>query len=178
MARNTAVTLRSGAVPLVCVTVDQHAAADRRRTFDALLGLDPATVWAGPGPLPPVRAVTGAWGRVGALRTLSLTGGGAIVERLTELDATREFASDLTGLPGLTGRLVTGARSCFELHHTPHGGTEITWTMAFRPRPGRALAARLLLAPRWRRLLRRALATALASDHPTLSTATQPPGAV
>lgn len=152
-------------MPLVCVTVDQHAAADRRRAFDALLGLDPVTVLAGPGPLPPVRAVTGAWGRVGATRTLALTGGGAVVERMTEIDTTREFAYDVTGLPGLTGRLVTGARGCWELHSTPHGGTEITWTFAFRPRPGRSLLARLLVARRWRRYLRRALATAVTEIH-------------
>ena len=152
-------------MPLVCVTVDQHAAADRRRAFDAVLGLDPVTVLGGPGPLPPIRRVTGAWGRVGDVRTLDLAGGGAVVERMTEVDTTREFAYDVTGLPGLTGRLVTGARGCWELHSTPHGGTEITWTMAFRPRPGRALACRVLVAPVWRRHLRRALANAVAAVH-------------
>jgi hypothetical protein len=150
---------------LVCVTVGQCAATDPRRTFDALIGLDPVAVLAGPGPLPPVRDVTGDWGRVGAVRTLTVAGGGAVTARMTELDAPREFAYDVTGLPGLAGRLVTGARGCFELHPTPHGGTEITWTLAFRPRPGRALAVTLVVVPRWRRYLRRALARAVHQIH-------------
>jgi hypothetical protein len=88
------------------------------------------------GPIPPIRAVidqTGDWDTVGKTRTVLLTGGGSMKERLTSYDEPSSFGytlSDVTGpMAALVGR-VDGLWA-FEPAGT---GTKVTWRWTIHPR--------------------------------------------
>jgi hypothetical protein len=135
------------------------APADPDRTFAIVTTADPTRFYPRFGILPAVRAVrgqTGDWDAPGRTRTLELSDGGTVVERLTTVESPRFFAYTLTEFTGLFGRLVESARS--EWRFEPSGAhTAIDWRYAFTARRGRgpivAAIVRLAWGPYMRRVL-------------------------
>lgn len=110
--------------------------------------------------LPGVRGAnnqTGEWDHVGASRNPDLSDGSTAVETLIEYTAPTSFAYELVGFTNILGRLAYGVRG--EWTFSPDGpGSLIRWTYEFKPRPGRALIIRHLLAPLWMRYMKSAIA--------------------
>ena len=96
------------------------------------------------GPIPPIKAVrdqTGDWNAVGKTRTVVLTGGGSMRERLTSYDAPHAFGYTLTDVTGAMAPLVEHVEGLWSFE--PAGaGTTVTWRWTIYPRS--ALAAPLL----------------------------------
>lgn len=120
---------------------------------------DPTRYYPAFGPLPAVTAVSGQagdWRTPGQSRTLHLSDGGHVVERLTDADSPTLFAYDLDDFQKLFGRLVSGARAQWTCDRAVDG-TRITWMYEFHPLPGRrwivAAIVRLAWAPYMRRVL-------------------------
>ena len=128
--------------------------------------IDLTRIFTGFGPLPAVvgtRGQTGAWDRVGASRTVLLGDGSEAREELTAYDAPAHFAYRLSGFTGPLRLLVEGVDGAWWFAPAGGGGTGVRWTYAFRPRPGRRLLVRVVVAPLWRAYAQRVLARATAA---------------
>ncbi len=152
----------------VPVTVQTRAAIPPSRAFEIITPIDLSLVFKGWGPFPAVRGVnnqTGEWDHVGPSRNPVLSDGSTATERLTEYTAGHSFGYELTGFTNVLRRLIHGVRG--EWTFTPDGdGTVIRWTYEFKPRPGRTIIVRRLLAPLWVRYMRSAIAgTVVAADR-------------
>lgn len=154
-------TLISASDVTVPITVQARTTLDPRQTFDIVVPLDLSLVFKGwHGIFPGVRGAnnqTGEWDHVGASRNPDLSDGSTAVETLVEYTAGTSFAYELVGFTNILGRLAHGVRG--EWTFSPDGpGTLIRWSYEFKPRPGRTLLVRHLLAPLWLRYMRSALA--------------------
>lgn len=112
------------------------------------------------GPIPPIKEVrdqTGEWGTLGQTRTIALTGGGTMRERLTEVDPPNAFGYELTEITGAVAPLVErieGRWTC-----TPTGtGTEIGWQWRMHPRSALTRPLVALVGKLWLGYARNALA--------------------
>ncbi|HEU0190031.1 MAG TPA: SRPBCC family protein [Mycobacterium sp.] len=112
------------------------------------------------GPIPPIKAVreqTGDWDAAGRARTVLLTGGGSMRERLTEIDAPHSFDYTLTEITGPMAPLVRLIEGQWQF--TPDGdGTRVTWRWSIHPRSVLSTPALPVLGWLWRGYARRALA--------------------
>jgi len=129
------------------------------RTFAILTTSDPTRFYPKYGPLPAVVAVrnqTGAWDAVGQSRTLDLSDGGTLVERITVLDAPRRFAYRLSDFTGMFGNLVAFAESEWDFDASVEG-TRIRWTYSFHAQPKRGWVVRLIVRLFWARYMNRVL---------------------
>lgn len=134
--------------------------APREAVFDRVAPIDLAAVFRGYGPLPAVTGVSrqvGAWDAVGQTRTVHLSDGGSIRERLDVYDRPEAFAYDVTEITGPLRFVASASRGAWTFEEMP-GGTRVVWRYAFVPR---AAWARPLLAaalrPLWQRYMRAAL---------------------
>lgn len=125
---------------------------------------DPSRYYPAFGPLPAVTAVSGQsgdWRTPGQSRTLQLSDGGHVVERITDADSPTFFAYDLTDFQKLFGRLVSGARAEWRCDAGVEG-TRITWTYEFHPKRGRRWIVEIIVRLAWAPYMRRVLPTIVA----------------
>jgi hypothetical protein len=150
----------------VAVTTEDVARAPIATAFAAIVPIDLSSIFHGFGPIPGVKGTreqTGAWDHAGASRIVELSDGSEAREELTDCTAPRHFAYRLGGFTGPFRHLVAGAEGEWWFSEDGAGATRIRWTYAFRPRPGRALLVRAVVAPLWRVNQRRALALCVAA---------------
>lgn len=135
------------------------APANPDRTFAILTPSDPARFYPKYGPLPAVVAVhdqTGAWDAAGQTRTLELSDGSTVVERLTEVSPPRRFAYRLSDFTGTFGGLVAFAEAEWDFDAAAEG-TRIRWTYTFHAQPKRGWIVRLIVRMFWRPYMKRVL---------------------
>jgi hypothetical protein len=135
------------------------APAKPDRTFAILTQSDPIRFYPKYGPLPAVVAVrdqTGAWDAPGQSRTLELSDGSTVVERLTVVESPRRFAYRLSDFTGIFGGLVAFAESEWDFDASVEG-TRIRWTYSFHAQPKRGWIVRLIVRLFWARYMKRVL---------------------
>lgn len=117
------------------------------------------------GPIPPIKAVLNQpseWGSVGQTRTVTLVGGGSMLEELTSVDPPRAFGYTLSDIRSPLAPLVGLVDG--EWLFTPVGtGTEVTWRWTIRPKSSLAAPALPVFGRIWRGYARQVLRTL--SDH-------------
>ena len=103
-----------------------------------------------------MRDQTGAWDAVGQSRTLELSDGSTVVERLTVVDAPRRFAYRLSDFTGPFGGLVAFAEAEWDFDAAVEG-TRIRWTYSFHAQPKRGWIVRLIVRLFWARYMKKVL---------------------
>lgn len=101
--------------------------------------------------LPPIREVRdqdGAWERPGQTRTIVLSDGATMHERLVAVQAPDGFDYELTGLGGPLGLLVRRVEGRWAFD-AAGGGTRVTWTWEVHPRSLLTRPAVLALRVLW-----------------------------
>lgn len=117
--------------------------APREVAFDVIVPIDLIRIMTGTRLVPAVVAVsgqTGDWDAAGQRRSVHLSDGSVLQERLTALDRPHRFAYDIGGFTGVLGRLVSAARGEWDFLDTGTSATVIAWRYAF-------VATSPLLAP-------------------------------
>jgi hypothetical protein len=135
------------------------APAKPDRTFAILTPSDPTRFYPRFGPIPAIVRVddqTGDWDAVGQSRRLTLSDGGALIERLKVVDPPRRFAYQLTDFTGFFGNLVAFAEAEWDFDANVEG-TRIRWTYTFHAQPKRGWIVRLVVVLWWGRYMRRVL---------------------
>jgi hypothetical protein len=135
------------------------APATPDRTFAIVTQGDPTRFYPKHGPLPAVVAVrnqTGAWDAVGQSRTLELSDGSTVVERLTIVDAPRRFAYRLSDFTGRFGSLVAFAEADWDFDASVQG-TRIRWSYSFHAQPKRGWVVRLIVRLFWAGYMKKVL---------------------
>lgn len=101
--------------------------------------------------LPPIREVRdqdGEWAVPGQTRTIVLSDGATMHERLVAVQAPDGFDYELTGLGGPLGLLVSRVEGRWSFD-AAGGGTRVTWTWEVHPRSLLARPAVLALRVLW-----------------------------
>lgn len=140
------------------------APAKPDRTFVIVTRADPSQFYPAFGPLPAVAEVrdqTGAWDAVGQSRTLRLSDGGTLVERVKVVEAPRRFSYQLADFTGAFGNLVAFADSEWDFDAAVDG-TRIRWTYTFHAQPKRGWIVRLIVRLFWAPYMKRVLAGLIA----------------
>ena len=110
------------------------------------------------GPIPPITSTDqdGEWGTVGQVRTIHLSDGGSVSERLVTLDEPNVFTYELTEIAGPLGSLVDRVDGtwAFEAVGT---GSRITWTWTIHPESGAAAFVLPVFGLVWQGYARQAL---------------------
>jgi hypothetical protein len=135
------------------------APANPDRTFAIVTPSDPTRFFPKYGPLPAVVAVrdqTGAWDAAGQSRTLELSDGSTIVERLTVVESPRRFAYRLSDFTGRFGSLVAFAESDWDFDASVEG-TRIRWNYSFHAQPKRGWIVRLIVRLFWAPYMKKVL---------------------
>lgn len=110
------------------------------------------------GPIPPIVGTDqdGVWGTVDQTRTIRLADGGTMQERLTELDAPRRFAYEITGVTGPMKPLASRIEGSWAFD--PVGtGCRITWSWVVHPASSASALALPAFGRIWQGYARRAL---------------------
>jgi len=157
----------------VAATVRRDVACHPVVAWQFQAGLDPAGYYPSYGPLPAVVGVrdqSGDWRTPGHERTLELSDGGFVIERLTDASSPTFFAYDLRDFQKLFGGLVSGARAEWSFERIAEG-TSIRWTYAFHPRPGRRWIVALIVRVAWAPYMKRVLARIAAETASATRTA-------
>jgi hypothetical protein len=129
------------------------------RTFAIVTPSDPTRFYPKYGVLPAVVAVrnqTGAWDAPGQSRTLELSDGSTVVERLTIVDPPRRFAYRLSDFTGKFGGLVAFAEAEWDFDASVEG-TRIRWTYSYHAQPKRGWIVRLIVRLFWAPYMKRVL---------------------
>jgi hypothetical protein len=143
------------------VSASRSIPAELERTFDAALTEPLTRIFSRRyGPFAPIREVrdqTGdVWGTVGMSRRIVLSDGGAVTERLLEVDRPRQFGYELSEIKGPLKALVSTVQG--EWSFEPAGtGARVTWTWVLEPASSVSRYALPLLARLWRGYARQAL---------------------
>jgi hypothetical protein len=135
------------------------APAGPDRTFAIVTPADPTRFYPKFGPLPGVVGVrdqTGAWDAPGQSRTLELSDGSTVVERLTVVDSPRRFAYRLADFTGAFGGLVAFAEAEWDFDAAQEG-TRIRWSYSFHAQPKRGWVVRLIVRVFWARYMKKVL---------------------
>ncbi len=108
-----------------------------KRAFDEVLPFELTRLfdrrYAAIPPIKGVRGQDGAWGTPGQTRTVLLTGGGSMRERLTEVTASKRFAYHLDEVKGPMKALVSSIDGAWEFAKAGTG-VRITWRWTVHPR--------------------------------------------
>ena len=123
------------------VVVRGRAAGSPAATYDRFVAADLPALLTGYGPLPAVtgvRAGAGAWGEVGATRTIRLSDGSAAAERVLVADrpaagAPGRFAYRVTDYTNALRYFAARADGTWVFAPDGRGGTEVVWTYTFAP---------------------------------------------
>jgi len=135
------------------------APAKPDRTFAIVTPSDPTRFYPKYGPLPAVVAVrnqTGAWDAPGQSRTLELSDGSTVVERLTLVEPPRRFAYRLSDFTGTFGNLVAFAEAEWDFDASVEG-TRIRWTYSYHAQPKRGWIVRVIVRVFWARYMKKVL---------------------
>jgi len=135
------------------------ATAKPDRTFAILTPSDPTRFYPKFGPLPAVVGVknqTGAWDAPGQSRTLELSDGSTVVERLTDVTSPRRFAYRLSDFTGTFGSLVAFAEAEWDFDAAVEG-TRIRWTYSYHAQPKRGWVVRIIVRVFWARYMKKVL---------------------
>ena len=135
------------------------APAGPDRTFAIVTPSDPTRFYPKFGPLPAVVAVrdqTGAWDAPGQSRTLELSDGSTVVERLTVVDAPHRFSYRLSDFTGMFGSLVAFAEAEWDFDANV-AGTRIRWNYSFHAQPKRGWVVRLIVRLFWAPYMKKVL---------------------
>jgi hypothetical protein len=135
------------------------APAKPDRTFAIVTPSDPTRFYPKYGPLPAVVAVrnqTGAWDAAGQSRTLVLSDGSTVVERLTVVEPPRRFAYRLSDFTGAFGNLVAFAEAEWDFDASVVG-TRIRWTYSYHAQPKRGWIVRVIVRVFWARYMKKVL---------------------
>ncbi len=150
----------------ITVPVEGTAPADVETTFDTLMPVDLSRIFRGYGPLPAVVETTdqtGAWDHVGVSRTVKLSDGHEVRERITAYERPGYFAYRVGPFEsGPLRHLIVDAHGEWWFTAREDTGTAIRWTYTFRPRRYAGVAVRLIVARLWRGYAKRVLALAIA----------------
>jgi hypothetical protein len=130
-----------------------------QRAFDVTLPISLTAIFSRRyGLLPPIKEVRGqdgVWGRVGQTRTVVTTDGGAMLERLLEVDPPLSFSYLLTDISGPMGPLVESIEGRWEFAAQANG-TLVTWRWTLHTK-GLGPYVMPLVTLMWRGYARRAL---------------------
>jgi hypothetical protein len=135
------------------------APAKPDRTFAIMTPSDPSRFYPKFGPLPAVASVTdqtGAWDAPGQSRTLHLSDGSTIIERLREVDAPRRFTYQLTDFTGGFANLVAFADAVWDFDAAVEG-TRVRWQYTFHAQPARGWIVRVIVRVFWSRYMNKVL---------------------
>lgn len=135
------------------------APATPDRTFAIMTPSDPTRFYPKYGPLPAVTAVvdqTGAWDAVGQSRTLRLSDGSSVVERLVTVTPPSRFEYRLTDFTGTFGNLVAFADAVWDFDAAVDG-TRVRWSYTFHAQPKRGWIVRLIVLLFWGPYMRKVL---------------------
>lgn len=156
----------------IALTVSAHTSAPPEVAFDTIAPIDLARIFERwlliPG-VAGVRDQSGPWDAVGRTRTVMLSDGTGVEERLTRFDRPNSFGYRVGPFPPPLGRLASEADGEWRFAASAGGGTEIEWTYRFVPRPGGRMLTRLVIAPLWRGYARRAVERASSAADAALS---------
>ena len=145
-------------------TTEGVALAELDIAWDVATLTSPTAFYPRFGPLPGVVAVVGQsgdWSVVGRVRTLRLSDGGSVVERLTVVDRPDRFAYELSAFTGAFGTLVHHANADWRFVRIA-GGTSIRWSYRFTARQGAGALVGLIVRFAWAPYMRRVLPGILA----------------
>ena len=145
-------------------TAEGVARAEIDIAWDVATLTSPTAFYPRFGPLPAVVGVqgqSGDWSVVGLVRTLQLSDGSSVVERLTTVDRPARFAYELTDFTKLFGPLVHHANADWRFVDMA-GGTGIRWTYSFTARPGAGAIVGAIVRVFWAPYMRRVLPGILA----------------
>jgi hypothetical protein len=144
----------------VDVSLTARASTTSEIAFDTIAPIDLSAIFARFLVVPGVRGVRdqiGPWDSAGRTRTVLLSSGSEVQERLTMVDRPRAFAYRVGPFPRPLGLLVAYADGNWVFTTDARGGTAICWTYRFSPRAGQRVVVAMILAPLWRAYARRAL---------------------
>ncbi len=122
-----------------------------KRAFEELMPADlPRLFDRRYGAIPPIKSVRqeGVWGSPGQTRTILLSGGGSMREKLTEVRAPGRFAYHLDEITGPMKALVRSIDGAWEFERAGTG-VRITWRWNLYPRGRVSALAMPLLARMW-----------------------------
>lgn len=129
------------------------------RTFAIVTPADPVRFFPRDGVLPGVVAVenqSGSWDAVGRSRTLRLSDGSTVVERIVTVAPPSRFEYRLADFTGRFGGLVAFAEVEWDFDAAVEG-TRVRWIYTFHAQPKRGWLVRLIVTLAWRRYMRRVL---------------------
>ena len=110
------------------------------------------------GPIPPITGTDqdGVWGTVGQVRTIHLSDGGSMQERLVVADPPNEFGYEITGITGPMKPLAARIEGtwAFEAVGT---GTRITWSWTIHAKSSASALVLPAFGKIWKGYARRAL---------------------
>ena len=136
-------------------TVELLATTPLDWTWSILVPIDPARFYPKFGPIPAtvaVREQSGPWDSVGQTRKLMLADGGHVIETITDVEKPQAgsafFAYELTDFQKLFKRLIDHARGEWTFTEQD-GGTLVSWTYSFYPRPRWGWAVRFIMRRYW-----------------------------
>lgn len=121
---------------MISVTVEVLAQADVARAFDRIVPIDLASIFTGFGPLPAVTGTsgqTGAWDAPGRTRTVLLSDGSSVQERLIRCERPCHFVYVVHGFTGMLGRLASSASGEWWFRREGPERTRIAWRYTFHP---------------------------------------------
>jgi hypothetical protein len=126
-------------VPLVASRVHAAIPGAADMVFARVVSLDPARLFPGFGPLPPIARVSdqsGPWWLPGSTRTLHFADGNTAEETVRDVDRPSRFVSRMSGFSGRRGTMLNAVtqRWRFEPRSGPDGPVIwITWRVELRP---------------------------------------------
>jgi polyketide cyclase/dehydrase/lipid transport protein len=112
------------------------------------------------GPIPPIKEVrdqSGDWDTVGQSRTIFLTGGGSMRERLTSYDAPTSFGYTLSDIKGPMAPLVSGVDGLWTFEQAGVE-TTVTWRWTIHPRSALTAPVLPVFGKLWKGYTRQSLA--------------------
>lgn len=110
------------------------------------------------GPIPPITGTDqeGEWGTVDQVRTIHLSDGGSMQERLVRADGPDEFGYEITGITGPMAPLAERIEGSWAFE--PVGsGCRITWSWTIHPKSSASAVALPVFGRIWKGYARRAL---------------------
>ncbi|MCU1369627.1 MAG: hypothetical protein JWO77_821 [Ilumatobacteraceae bacterium] len=110
------------------------------------------------GPIPPIVRTDqdGTWGSVGQVRTIHLSDGGSMQERLVRADAPDAFGYEITGITGPMKPLASRIEGTWAFE--PVGtGTRITWSWTIHAKSSASALILPVFGLIWKGYARRAL---------------------
>jgi hypothetical protein len=152
---------------LVEIVVEGYARAAAGRTFDAIVPVDLTAIMPGFGPIPGVLGVrdqSGPWSSEGATRTVLLSDGSAVSERITAHAHPEHFAYRVGPFAPPLGLVATHTDGAWWFTGLPGAetSTHIRWSYTFALTGALAPLTAPVLERAWRTYARRVLALAIA----------------